>query len=155
MGKWVLNKMDQYSRQNDNQKPENLWHSDTPSREYSDSQEYSDPYGQKEQSTKNKKGLWAALGALLLILSKFKFVFIFLITKLKYFLLIFIHEMGHFLTAKKIGLNVSTPLFIPFVGAFISMKEHPADAATEGQRWLPVAPYSGLSERFSVPLCIP
>ncbi|MDW8801513.1 site-2 protease family protein [Clostridium sp. A1-XYC3] len=46
-------------------------------------------------------------------------------------LLIFMHEMGHYFAAKKINLKVSAPIFIPFVGAFISMKEEPKDAKTE------------------------
>lgn len=46
-------------------------------------------------------------------------------------LMIFIHEMGHVLAAKHKGLPVSAPAFIPFVGAFITMKKTPQDAATE------------------------
>ncbi len=46
-------------------------------------------------------------------------------------LLIFVHEMGHFLTARRVGLNVSAPIFIPFMGAFITMKDQPRDAVTE------------------------
>lgn len=48
-------------------------------------------------------------------------------------LLLLIHEMGHYLTAKLIKLDVSLPIFIPFLGAFISMKEEPKDAATEAK----------------------
>jgi Zn-dependent protease len=40
-------------------------------------------------------------------------------------LLILIHELGHGLAAKKIGLKVGAPVFIPFFGAFISLKEQP------------------------------
>jgi Zn-dependent protease len=52
---------------------------------------------------------------------------------LGFVLLILIHEMGHYWTAKQTGLNVSTPFFIPFVGAFINMKEQPKDAVTEAK----------------------
>ena len=45
--------------------------------------------------------------------------------------LLFIHEMGHFLAARKRGLNVGLPTFIPFVGAWIQLKEQPMDAETE------------------------
>lgn len=45
--------------------------------------------------------------------------------------MIFIHEMGHVLAARRKGLPVSAPAFIPFVGAFITMKKSPQDAATE------------------------
>ena len=34
-------------------------------------------------------------------------------------LLIFIHEMGHFLEATREGLNPSWPVFIPFLGAYV------------------------------------
>jgi Zn-dependent protease len=45
--------------------------------------------------------------------------------------LIFVHEMGHVIAAKWLGLPVSAPLFIPFLGAAITMKENPRDAWTE------------------------
>ncbi|MGD8191933.1 site-2 protease family protein [Brevibacillus ginsengisoli] len=45
--------------------------------------------------------------------------------------LIFVHEMGHLVASKKRGIKTSPAVFIPFVGAFISMKEQPRDAATE------------------------
>jgi Zn-dependent protease len=45
--------------------------------------------------------------------------------------LIFVHEMGHVVAAKWLGLPVSAPLFIPFIGAAIIMKQNPRDAWTE------------------------
>lgn len=45
--------------------------------------------------------------------------------------MIFIHEMGHVLAARVKGLPVSAPAFIPFLGALITMKKQPSDAATE------------------------
>ena len=45
--------------------------------------------------------------------------------------LILVHEMGHVIAAKWLGLPVSAPLFIPFIGASIIMKENPRDAWTE------------------------
>jgi len=45
--------------------------------------------------------------------------------------LIFAHEMGHFLAARSRGLQVGAPTFIPFVGAWIELKEQPLDAETE------------------------
>jgi Zn-dependent protease len=47
--------------------------------------------------------------------------------------LIFVHEMGHWLEAKRQGLPVSAPLFIPFLGASIFLKEHPESAWREFQ----------------------
>jgi len=46
-------------------------------------------------------------------------------------LLILLHEMGHYLAARHRGLDVGAPTFIPFVGAWIQMKQMPHDAETE------------------------
>lgn len=48
-------------------------------------------------------------------------------------ILIFIHEMGHYLAARRLSLKVTGPVFIPFIGAFIGMKEGPKDAITEAK----------------------
>lgn len=48
-------------------------------------------------------------------------------------LLIFVHECGHLLVAKKLGLKVGAPMFIPFLGAFITLKENPSNAWVESQ----------------------
>ncbi|XID96245.1 site-2 protease family protein [Paenibacillaceae bacterium WGS1546] len=45
--------------------------------------------------------------------------------------LIFVHEMGHLIAAKRKGIKTSPAFFIPFVGALISLKELPRNAATE------------------------
>lgn len=45
--------------------------------------------------------------------------------------LIFVHEMGHYLAARQRGLDVGMPTFIPFVGAWIELKELPHDVETE------------------------
>lgn len=46
-------------------------------------------------------------------------------------LLLMVHECGHLIVAKKFGLKVSAPMFIPFVGAFIALKEAPRNAWME------------------------
>jgi Zn-dependent protease len=39
--------------------------------------------------------------------------------------LIFIHEMGHYIEARRLGLHPSWPVFLPFLGAFVAFKsEH-------------------------------
>jgi Zn-dependent protease len=48
-------------------------------------------------------------------------------------LLIFIHECGHLLVAKRFGLKVGAPVFIPFMGAFIALKEAPRNAWVEAE----------------------
>lgn len=45
--------------------------------------------------------------------------------------LIFIHEMGHVLALRMMGIPASAPMFIPFVGAHIVMKKMPKDAFVE------------------------
>jgi Zn-dependent protease len=42
--------------------------------------------------------------------------------------LLFVHEMGHVIEARRQGLPVSAPMFIPFLGAAITLKENPRDA---------------------------
>src|SRR5467141_2336521 len=46
-------------------------------------------------------------------------------------LLLFVHETGHLLVAKKFGLKVGAPVFIPFMGAFNALKEAPRNAWME------------------------
>ena len=107
------------------------------------------------------KGLGAAGAIVLAILAKFKFLLLFLakfkfllfgglktILSMGFMIwvyslmwgwkfaagfvfLILVHEMGHVVAAKWLGLPVSAPLFIPFIGAAITMKENPRDAWTE------------------------
>ena len=48
-------------------------------------------------------------------------------------LLIFVHELGHLLAARQQGLKVGAPVFIPFMGAIIALKEAPKNAWIEAQ----------------------
>jgi len=52
---------------------------------------------------------------------------------LGFVLLIFVHECGHLLAAKKLGLKVGAPVFIPFMGAIIALKDAPRNAWVEAQ----------------------
>jgi Zn-dependent protease len=45
--------------------------------------------------------------------------------------LLFIHEMGHYIAARQRGLSVGAPTFVPFVGAWINLKDQPLDVETE------------------------
>jgi len=103
------------------------------------------------------KGAWAALGAMLLkfktliliVLTKAKLV-LFGLTKLKtilsmfaffgvywlrygwkfaagFVISIYLHEMGHVVAARRFGIKASAPVFIPFLGAFILLKEPVTD----------------------------
>ena len=48
-------------------------------------------------------------------------------------LLLLVHELGHVLEAKRQGLPVSAPMFIPFLGALITLKKLPDDAWNEAK----------------------
>ncbi len=102
--------------------------------------------------------LWAPLAALAALLAKFKFL-IFAVAKFKIFTvaasmivsvgayallggwwfglglvgLIFVHEIGHVLELRRQGVPASAPLFIPFLGAFVGMKQMPKNAWKEAQ----------------------
>jgi Zn-dependent protease len=102
--------------------------------------------------------LWAPIAGVGFLIWKFKFA-VFAIFKLKIFtvagsmlvsvaayallwgwqfalgfvVLLFVHEMGHALEAKRQGIPVSAPLFIPFLGAVIAMKQMPHDVWREAQ----------------------
>jgi Zn-dependent protease len=53
-----------------------------------------------------------------------------------------IHELGHFAEARRHGLPVRLPFFIPFIGAAVTMRRLPSDAATHGRIAL-AGPLSG------------
>jgi Zn-dependent protease len=48
-----------------------------------------------------------------------------------FIVLLFVHEMGHYVAAKHKGLKVSPPVFMGPMGAFINMEEQPANARVE------------------------
>jgi Zn-dependent protease len=50
---------------------------------------------------------------------------------LGFVLLILVHECGHLVAAKFFGLKVGAPVFIPFMGALIALKDAPKDAWME------------------------
>ena len=69
-------------------------------------------------------------GSMLVSIIAYAFVFGWMYA-VGFVLLIFIHEMGHYIAARKKGLDVGVPVFIPFVGAWIQLKEIPHDAKME------------------------
>jgi Zn-dependent protease len=102
--------------------------------------------------------LFAPLAGLAVLLAKFKWILL-AVFKLKVFttsasmlvsvaayaliwgwkfavgfvLLIFVHELGHVLELRRQGVPASAPLFIPFLGAVVGMKQLPDDAWKEAQ----------------------
>jgi Zn-dependent protease len=45
--------------------------------------------------------------------------------------MIFVHEMGHVAVLRRYGIRASAPIFIPFLGAIIGMRQLPRDAVME------------------------
>lgn len=45
--------------------------------------------------------------------------------------MLLVHELGHYVAARRRGLDVGLPMFIPFVGAWVQLKDRPHDAETE------------------------
>lgn len=102
--------------------------------------------------------LWAPIAAVGFLLWKLKFVFA-AVFKFKLFtvagsmlvsiaayallwgwqfaagfvLLLLVHETGHVLEAKRQGLPASAPMFIPFLGALITLKQMPENAWNEAK----------------------
>ena len=52
---------------------------------------------------------------------------------LGFVLLLLIHEIGHVLQLRREGIKATAPLFIPFLGAAVGMKELPKDGAAEAR----------------------
>ena len=52
---------------------------------------------------------------------------------LGFVLLLLVHEMGHVVQLRREGVPASAPLFIPFLGAVVGMKQAPKDAAVEAR----------------------
>ena len=48
-------------------------------------------------------------------------------------LLMLVHEMGHYFAARQLGMNVGLPTFIPFVGAWIELKDQPLSVEQEAR----------------------
>lgn len=44
---------------------------------------------------------------------------------LGFVLSIYVHEMGHVIALRQLGIRASAPMFIPFVGAFVRLKDYP------------------------------
>jgi Zn-dependent protease len=41
--------------------------------------------------------------------------------------LILVHELGHYVEAKRVGFNPALPVFIPFLGAYVALRDMPFD----------------------------
>ena len=64
--------------------------------------------------------------------------------------LIFVHECGHLVVARRLGLKVGAPVFIPFMGALIALKDAPRNAWIEA--WVGIG--GPLFGAFGAAICI-
>jgi Zn-dependent protease len=46
---------------------------------------------------------------------------------------IYIHEMGHVMALRKYNIAASAPMFIPFFGAFVRMKQYPGNVGEDAR----------------------
>jgi Zn-dependent protease len=63
--------------------------------------------------------------------------------------LLFVHELGHVVALRREGIPASAPMFIPFLGAAVFMKDMPRDAWTEAKVGL-AGPVFGLLSSAAV-----
>jgi Zn-dependent protease len=63
--------------------------------------------------------------------------------------LLLLHEMGHYIAARQRGLSVGLPAFIPFVGAWIELKNQPMNVETEAHVAF-AGPFVGTFGAFAV-----
>ena len=52
---------------------------------------------------------------------------------LGFVLSIYIHEMGHVVALRRYGIAASAPMFIPFVGAIVRLKQYPANVVEDAR----------------------
>jgi Zn-dependent protease len=133
------------------QEPDYRYHEPEPERDY-------EPIQPESRWRQLGRKIWAPLAALGVLLAKFKTVAL-AIFKFKVFttsasmlvsvaayawiwgwrfgvgfvLLLLVHEMGHVLELRRQGVPASAPLFIPFLGAVVGMKQMPKNAWREAQ----------------------
>lgn len=56
--------------------------------------------------------------------------------------MLFAHEMGHYMAARQCGVAVGPPIFIPFVGAWVALKDQTIDP--EAEAYIVIAgPFAG------------
>jgi Zn-dependent protease len=132
--------------------------------QYQPFQQYYEPQPPAPQpSPRRREGPLAQLGALLLLLLKGKTLLTLLISLGAYVwllgsfwaalglvVMIFVHEMGHVVEIRRQGMKASAPLFIPFLGAAIFMRQHATDALKQAQIGIagPIAGTIGATAAF-------
>lgn len=52
---------------------------------------------------------------------------------LGFVLCIYVHEMGHVMALRKYNIAASAPMFVPFLGAFVRMKQYPGNVGEDAR----------------------
>jgi Zn-dependent protease len=67
-------------------------------------------------------------------------------------LLLFVHEMGHVIQLRREGIRATAPVFVPFLGAVVGMKQMPGDALAEARVGLagPILGTAGAAVCFAI-----
>jgi Zn-dependent protease len=67
-------------------------------------------------------------------------------------LLLFVHEMGHVIQLRREGIRATAPVFVPFLGAVVGMKQMPDDALAEARVGLagPILGTAGAAVCFAI-----
>lgn len=89
-----------------------------------------DTWGQTLFKTVGSMAICAAV-YWFLFLGMFQDSVLALLTSLGFVGLILVHELGHVWAMKRYGLSASPPIFIPFVGAVINLRQQPPNALVE------------------------
>jgi Zn-dependent protease len=66
--------------------------------------------------------------------------------------LLFVHEMGHVIQLRREGIKATAPVFVPFLGAVVGMKQMPGDALAEARVGLagPILGTAGAAVCFAI-----
>ncbi|HEY1685126.1 MAG TPA: hypothetical protein VGG19_10210 [Tepidisphaeraceae bacterium] len=96
--------------------------------------QYARPMAQPVRQPQNDKpgaAILKTLGSMVISAAIYAVVFGSLPLAIGFVILMLIHEMGHVFALWYYGLRASPPIFIPFVGAMINLRESPPDALAE------------------------
>jgi Zn-dependent protease len=70
--------------------------------------------------------IWAPIAVVVGLVVKFGFAFAkfaSIFVAVGFVLLILVHELGHFVEARRRGFNAAWPVFLPFVGAYVAIRD--------------------------------
>jgi Zn-dependent protease len=77
------------------------------------------------------KALFKTFGSMAISIAVYAFLFQDVWFAAAFVVLMLVHEMGHVIANKYYGLSASPPIFIPFLGAVINLRQRPPNAKAE------------------------